>query len=397
MRATLLGFTLPDQYMDAILDADPAMPIQTHTFAWALVKALQSAEIEVTLLSSAPVSNYPRYPQLRFRSEAFTSCGVQGETLGFLNVLILKHLTRFATCLGRGTRAISRWRPDVLIIHGVHTPFLLYGVLGRWLTGVKSVAIITDPPGVALPSDGVLVSALRKIDVRLVKYALRSFDGVIVLAAPLARDFAPNRPSLVMEGILAVETHPRSPRRPTPPFRALYAGGLSEPYGVGRLVEAIQSLPSESIRLATFGRGPLRSWIDSQADIDIRIQKVKFAKRQAILEEYAAADLLIQPRPVGQDFVHYSFPSKLLEYMASGTPVLTTRLPSIPPDYEPYVYWIDDDTVQGMARSLRALLAVPADERMAKGRAAAEFVFETRSGSAQGARIRDFLAEILHN
>jgi glycosyltransferase involved in cell wall biosynthesis len=394
MKVTLLGFTLPPGDMDVILQTDSNMPIQTHVFAWALVGALRSAEISVTLLSSAPVSNYPRNSQVRFHGGSFISEGVQGEMLGFVNVLLLKHLSRFAACLVGGTRALRRWHPDVLMIHGVHSPYLWYGVLSRRLTGAKSVVVVTDPPGVLLPSDGVIVRTLKKIDIRLVRRALRSIDGVVVLTARLATDFAPGTPSLVMEGIVGTEARATPARLPRSTFRAMYAGGLLNSYGVRRLVEAIQALPNEEVRLVTYGKGPLNSWIDDQAGLDTRIEKVKFAKREVVMEMYRTADLLVQPRPVDQDFVQYSFPSKLLEYMASGTPVLTTRLSGIPPEYERYLYWIDDDSVEGIARSLRAVMVVPSVEREAKGRAAAKFVAETRSSRAQGARISDFLAEI---
>jgi glycosyltransferase involved in cell wall biosynthesis len=400
MKVTLLGFTLPPEDMEAILRTDANMPSQTHAFAWALVAALRGADISVTLLSSAPVTNFPQNSQVRFRGGPFTSEGVRGETLGFVNILLLKHLSRFAACMTRGTRALHRWRPDILMIHGVHSPYLWYGVLSPRLTGARSVVVLTDPPGVVLTTDGIVVRSLKMIDIRLVKWALRSVDGVIVLTAPLATDFAPGVASLVMEGILTagarMAAKPSTPR-PRSMFRAMYAGGLLDSYGVGRLVRAIQRLPIDEVRLAAYGKGPLDSWIDDQANLDVRIEKVQFAKREVVLEKYATADLLVQPRPADQDFVRYSFPSKLLEYMASGTPVLTTRLSGIPPKYEPHLYWIDDDSVEGIERSLRAVMLVPADERAAKGRAAAKFVAETCSSGVQGARIRDFLAEILSN
>lgn len=396
MKVTLLGFTLPPAEMNAILQMDSNMPIQTHVFAWALVGALRSADITVTLLSSAPVSNYPRNPRVRFAGGPFIFDGVQGETLGFVNILILKHLSRFAACMLGGTRALRRWRPDVLMIHGVHSPFLWYGLISRTFTGAKSVVVVTDPPGVVLPSDGVLAKTLKNIDIRLVKRALRLMDGVVVLTAPLATDFAQGRPSLVMEGILATETTPISFRLPHRMFRAMYAGGLFDGSGVDRLVNAVLALPTEDVRLAIFGKGPLGPWIDSRGAADERIEPVQFVAHDVVLERYATSDLLVLPRPVEQDFVRYSFPSKLLEYMASGTPVLTTRLAGIPDEYEPYLYFIDDDSVEGIEHSLRATMAVPADERASKGRAAAKFVAETRSCSVQGARIRGFLAEIVH-
>jgi len=397
VKVTLLGFTLPSEDMENILRTDSNMPSQTHAFAWALVEALRSARISVSLLSSAPVSNYPRNSQILFRGRPFTSKGVQGETFGFVNLVILKHLSRFATCTVRGTRALRRWRPDVLMIHGVHSPYLLYGVISRGLTGAKSVVVLTDPPGVCLPSDGIVLRTLKRIDIRLVKWALRSVDGVVVLTDPLATDFAPGTPHLVMEGILPSAPNKHFTSLPRSTFRAMYAGGLLDSYGVDRLVKAIQRLPHDEVRFAAYGKGPLCSWIDDQAKVDPRIEKVQFTKREVVMEKYATADLLVQPRPVDQDFVRYSFPSKLLEYMASGTPVLTTRLSGIPPKYGPYVYWIDDDSVEGIERSLRAVMLVPADERAAKGHAAAEFVTKTCSSGVQGARIHDFLTEIVRS
>lgn len=383
--------------MDEILQFDPNMPSQTHAFAWALVEALKSAEIDVRLLSCAPVSNYPRNPKILFRGKPFRFNCVSGESLAFVNLFALKHLSRFIGCLRRGTKLIRRWKPDILMIHGVHTPFLLYGVLSRRFAESKLVVIITDPPGVVLPSDRVLVRALKRLDAQLVRWALRSVDGVVVLTAALASDFAPDKPSLLMEGIFRDGIGPKAPSHTGSKFRVLYAGGLSESYGVDRLVKAIQTLPTDRVRFAAYGKGSLKSWINEESTIDQRIARVQFAKREKVLEKYATADLLVQPRPVDQAFTRYSFPSKLLEYLGSGTPVLSTRLPGIPPEYEPYVYWIDDDTVEGIGHSLRAVMAIPADLRAAKGRAAAGFAAETRSSFAQGARLRSFLVGLLRS
>ena len=46
-----------------------------------------------------------------------------------------------------------------------------------------------------------------------------------------------------------------------------------------------------------------------------------------------------------------------MEYMASGTPVLTTRLPGMPAEYYPYVEFIDEETPEGIARALKRVLS----------------------------------------
>jgi len=397
LDVTLLGFTLPDELMAEILELDPAMPIQTHNFAWRLVGALRHAGVDVTLLSSSPVSSYPRMPRVLFRGGPIAADGTHGRSLGFVNLLGAKHVTRFLSCLWFGTRALRRWRPQVLLIHGVHSPHLWFGVLARRLAGVRAVVVLTDPPGVVLPSDGPISRTLKSLDVRLVRSALRAMDGVIALTAPLAHDYAPRAPRLVLEGISDTQPKQRrhAPSRSSSRITLLYAGGLSTSYGVDRLVEAVKGIDLPGLRLRTLGKGELAGWIDAEAGADPRIAPTEFLPRADVLAAYRSADLLVQPRPVDQDFVRYSFPSKLLEYLASGTPVLTTRLSGIPGDYEGHVSWIDDDSTEGIRTAIATALDTPRDELIERGRDAAEFVRSTRGPAAQGRRMREFLGSVL--
>ncbi len=395
MKVVLLGFTLSDEAMNRLLKSDAFMPVQTHSFAWRLVDALQDSRVSVRLLSAEPASNYPHNNRILFRGGPFSAQNIEGIRLGFVNVLVLKHLTRFAACLGSGTRALFHWRPQVLLIHGVHSPFLWYGVVVRHLSGIRTVVILTDPPGVTLASDSLIVRMLKACDVLLVRRALKAVDGVIALTAPLASDFAPGTPSLVMEGIGESNSSvSRELDRDRSRFTVLYAGRLVSSGGVERLISAVRRLEDADIEIVVLGRGPLVEWVNGQSREDGRISQVQFLSRELVLSMYANVDLLVQPRPVDQDFVRYSFPSKLLEYMASGTPVLSTRLGGIPIEYEPYVYWIENDSIEGIGESLERVRNISATERRTKGQAASEFVREKRSAAAQGARISTFLERL---
>lgn len=68
------------------------------------------------------------------------------------------------------------------------------------------------------------------------------------------------------------------------------------------------------------------------------------------------ATLLINPRPSNEEFTKYSFPSKNLEYMASGTPLLATDLPGIPAEYKRYEYIIENENIDGIANMFRYVL-----------------------------------------
>jgi glycosyltransferase involved in cell wall biosynthesis len=391
VRVCLLGFTVPDAVRDEILAADRQMPAQTHNFAWAVVEALRTAGNQVDLLSCWPVSNFPGNPRVLFGSAPFQTKGVTGEYLGFVNLIGLKHLTRFLLCLTRGSRALRRWRPSVLLVHGVHSPFLWYAAVSQRILGIKVVVILTDPPGVELPTDSQVTRFLRQLDVTLVRWALRWSDAVIALTVDLARDFAPGKPALVIDGIGRFDGDAEDPRKDRNRHTVVYAGSLRTSYGVERLVDAVSGLTNPPATLEVYGSGELAGWVSEIAAEQIQISEPRLLSRDELLRAYRSADLLVQPRPVNQSFVRYSFPSKIIEYMASGTPVLTTRLVGMTDEYAPYVYWIDDDSSAGIRRALSEVLRLPREERLHKGRRAAEFIRATRSCEAQGKRISAFL------
>ncbi|MET8045213.1 glycosyltransferase [Micromonospora sp. NPDC005215] len=390
-RVTLLGFTVPDDLLAEIIARDTGLPTQTHTFAWGLVRSLRAADCPLYLLSAAPVSTWPGNGQIRFRAGRFRQDDVDGHLLAFVNLLGLKHLTRFVAAWRTGGRALRERDADVLLVHGVHSPFLWFGVLRARSRGVRVVPVLTDPPGVALPTDGRLVRLLRGLDVALVRAALARCSGVIALTAALAEDFAPGRPRLVLEGICSAD--PAGP--PVPPGMTrdiVYAGGLSRAYGVDRLVEAFRGLPGDDLRLCVYGRGELAGWLRDQAAADRRIVPPALLPRPELLPRLARATVLVNPRPVDQDFVRWSFPSKIIEYLAAGVPVVSTRLPGIPEEYAPWLSFAEPDTAAGLQTAVGRVLELPAEEARALGTGGARFVRETRNPAAQGRRMSDFLA-----
>ena len=101
--------------------------------------------------------------------------------------------------------------------------------------------------------------------------------------------------------------------------------------------------------------------------------------------------MLVNPRPTAEEFVKYSFPSKTMEYMSTGTPVLTTVLPGMPEEYHPYVYLIRDETPQGIARALKDTLAQSDEALLQKGMAARNFVLTEKDNVTQAEKILEML------
>lgn len=65
--------------------------------------------------------------------------------------------------------------------------------------------------------------------------------------------------------------------------------------------------------------------------------------------------------------------------MVSGTPVLTTNLPGMPQEYYPYVYLIENESTEGLAKAFKQVLELPGVDLKKKGYEAREFVLSKKN------------------
>ena len=77
--------------------------------------------------------------------------------------------------------------------------------------------------------------------------------------------------------------------------------------------------------------------------------------------------------------------------MASGTPLLTTKLPGMPQEYHQYVYLFEEESILGYADTLRKVLSQPADILYEKGVLAKRFVLQKKNYVAQAQRVIELL------
>ena len=80
-----------------------------------------------------------------------------------------------------------------------------------------------------------------------------------------------------------------------------------------------------------------------------------------------------------------------MEYMSSGTPVLTTVLPGMPKEYHPYVYLLEDESADGIAAKLREVLAQSDETLFGKGCEARNFILNRKNNVIQAQKILEML------
>ena len=101
--------------------------------------------------------------------------------------------------------------------------------------------------------------------------------------------------------------------------------------------------------------------------------------------------MLINPRPVGESYTKYSFPSKTIEYMLSGTPLLMTQLEGVPSGYFDHVYSAGDGSFEALRAGLSEAMDATDAQRKEKGERARNFILSRCGAEQQAKRILDFL------
>lgn len=233
-----------------------------------------------------------------------------------------------------------------------------------------------------------------KTGVGLANFVIRNCTHYVLLTQAM-NDYLGNtkKPYVVLEGHSDITMRENVPslERKAADCICLYAGGVSRQYGLPMLVQGFRMADIPDTRLHIYGPGDYASELNEIASQDPKIFYGGMIFSDEVVQKEMEAVLLINPRPTHEEYTKYSFPSKTMEYMSTGTPVLTTKLPGMPGEYHPHVYFIEEETAEGIAAALKQVFAHSEEELFRKGCAAREFVLEERNNVVQAAKILKML------
>ncbi len=231
--------------------------------------------------------------------------------------------------LVRLAREVRSFRPDVLHAHDYKTNILSV-VLGRWFR----IPVVTTLHGYGLTSGRLALYY------RLEKWALRRMNRIVSVSPDLDQYLhdlkIPAIRRTVIENAIDVNTYRRrytvdeaKARLGLPPQRLLVAGvGRLQPEkNFGSLIDAAVQLYGQGLDfdLAIIGDGPLREALQRQIlehGVESRVRLL--GHRSDMIELFQAIDVFVLSS------IREASPNVLLEAMAMGTPVVSTRVAGTP-------------------------------------------------------------------
>lgn len=366
---------------------NPGFAIQK--FSRLLVKGLMAHGADVVALSNPPATEDSR--KVSYGKE--TEEDVHYKYIPYLNVVLLKHLCLFAYAFVYVLLWGCRHRREKAIVCDVLSISICMGtLLASKINRVRSVGVVTDIYGLMVGN--AKVSWIVKFAAYLNHCYVSSFDRYVLLTSQMNERVNPKGKShIVMEALcdLSMAEQDVQNEEKATPRTVIYAGGIQERYGLKMLAEAFVKADIPDARLVYYGSGPYVEEYKKLCAVHHNLEYRGVAPNEEIVAEELKATLLVNPRPTTEEFTKYSFPSKNMEYMASGTPLLTTKLPGMSEDYYPHVYLYEEESVQGYADALKKVLSLPADTLYAKGVQAKRFVFQQKNYVTQAQRVLGLL------
>ncbi len=379
-----------------IFDSSIVKPgLAVQKFHRLILEGLSShKDIQVKTLSSLPIIPSSN-DRLVWNLKSEIVKDIQFNYIPIVNLPVLKNLIVaiytfikiFATNLFRNRNK------NVVICDVLNLSITVSAVLACKLSNSKVIALVTDLPSLMVSSSSKRIT----ICTNLISQFISVFDGYILLTEQMNEVVNPRkRPHIVMEGLVDINmaSSVNSLRIKATERIILYAGGIYEKYGVKKLIDAFMLLDDETLRLVIFGSGEMEKDMDSYMLLDNRIIYKGVVHNDEVVRMELEATLLVNPRPTNEEFTKYSFPSKNMEYMVSGTPLLTTLLPGMPSEYYPYVYHFADESITGMAHTLKDILAIEKTELNCFGNKAKLFVLNEKNNIKQANRIINFLSKL---
>ena len=219
-------------------------------------------------------------------------------------------------------------------------------------------------------------------------------DKYILLTEQMSDRLGLTAPHIVMEGIASTQKtclNDDIAEKYKNEKYILYSGLLNVRFGIGTLLDAFEKIGDKDIKLILCGTGDGEELINEKMKTDSRIVFLGRIDRASVLALQKNATILVNPRQNNEEFTKYSFPSKNMEYLSSGVPVIAYKLDGIPDEYDDYIIYPEDDSSEGLYKKIRSVLDMTEEERQSIGEKARCFVVENKNKNKQAQRIFEFI------
>lgn len=396
MRIIFVGGCPPKYLQDKVKEWGSPVDFAGYAFQSALLDGLDKVCSDVKVLTMLWIVPWPKAKKMYLTKEVFSHTGKEQKNdvfVGFVNLPFVKRLS-IAWRVYKELRKEIRNGDEIVIINYSLPSYNLLPIALLHNHFAKTCQIVPDLPAFMSENTELAYRIGKAIDSKVINWCLKRFDCFALLSRHMLTHLPiGNKRWIVLEGIYRPDDHKKKECGVNDSGKKIimYSGALGLRYGVGDMLEAFSLIVDSDFELWVCGQGNAVPMILEYAQIDSRIHYFGVLPREEVLQLQQRATLLVNPRHKEEVYTKYSFPSKTLEYLASGTPVLMSHLESIPSEYDEHLFYFDDETPIGMSKKMVEICKLPFDMLKERGNLALEFVLTNKRSEVQAGRLLELI------
>lgn len=389
-RLILVGSVYPEGFLREIKGKCTYVDYAADNFQRALIKGL-SSHIDNIMFITYPVFRAPFSKLLRKKGVLYDESAMSKTTLlftGFLNFPFVKMIDETIRVYKALKEVLYEENNDVLV-YGLHSPFLCSVLLLKKQIRRAGV-VIPDLPEFMGGGNGVFYKIAKTIDRYIINKCLRRFDCFTILS-PYMKEQLPikDKPCAIVEGIYTEQNDVNITNNKAAGINILYSGLISKRYGVFDLIKAFSKLVGNNYSLWLCG---VCSTSDKVLldELIIKDSRIKYFGSLSVIEArrmQREASLLVNPRHSNEEYTKYSFPSKTMEYLASGTPTVMCKLLAIPQEYNDFLFYFTEESIDGYASKMDEIVHMDSDYLLRRGESGRAFILKEKNEVVQTAKI----------
>lgn len=412
MNYIFLGGVFPkDREAELIKKSRGKLSFAANLHQWNMIEGLEAGlGKRLTVINAYFLPTYPCYAEKRISSFEWSHAeGAVDVNVGFRNRRCIRNFDQ-AKGIRREIGILLKrngCKKTVVFVYSMNYPLMnaIYWMKKRGYD-CNVCLIVPDVPA-TLSQFGDRKTLYDRFSSAYNLSRLRKYTQAVdcfVLLTDLMREVVSvgEKPHCVVDGLVSIEriasllTVEGKPAEESGEIKKIvYTGTLHREQGICELIEAFHGIGNPDYRLLITGNGNAIGDVIKATEDDPRIEYLGILSDRMIRELQAEATVLVNPRQVNGIDARYSFPSKVMEYMLSGTPVLMNQLPGMDKIYEEYTYTPEKCGCTTFAEALVYVCELPKSERIATGIKAKQFIVENKSSTKQMQTVLAMLKENL--
>lgn len=334
----------------------------SNNYIRTLIDGFRAVDDDVLVLSAPFIGSFPNASGI-FCFKGFKNEQTECIYADFINLWGYRNISRANSLIRAAKKILDDNRNETfkVVVCSVHTPFMeCAAYIKKLRPDTKICLIVPDlPQYMNLNAKvSVLYKTAKVFDIKRFNKLNANVDFYVLLTEQMKNKIdVHGSDCLIAEGLIKDGLYDAaaksSPVKNGDAINVVYTGKTYEKFGVKNLVQAFLEIKDKNFRLIICGAGDCDDYIREQSKKDDRIVFLGQVPPVEAQKWIKKAGVLVNPRQNNEEYTKYSFPSKNLEYLASGNPVVLYLLDGMKKEYAGFCTIPEDDTIKSLSEAIK--------------------------------------------